>query len=181
MPITIRRMTEDDVDAAGDVQQRAFPRQRECRAYVACNFRAYPRMQYFVAETDDRVVGYILWTHKSGFRPEVVLELEQMAVDIDCQGQGIGRRLILETLPQVIEQIHGSGARLKHILVNTRADNYAQRLYQSTLGAEVAATVANLFSHDEVYMVARDFEESEHYKRLMLNYSESDAIIASEE
>ena len=171
MSIIIRRMIESDIAAAGDVQQRAFPRQRDCRLYVACNFRAYPRMQYFVAETDGHIVGYILWTYKSGFRAEVVIEREQMAVDPICQGQGIGRRLILETLPHIIEQIHASGAHLKHVLVNTRIDNPAQKLYRDTLGAEVAAVVPKLFTHDEVFMVARDFEDSEHYRKMVQRLS----------
>jgi predicted N-acetyltransferase YhbS len=179
MSVTIRRMAESDIHPTGDVQQRAFPRQRECQLYVACNFRAYPRMQYFVAEQDGRIVGYILWTYKSGFRTEVVLELEQMAVDPDCQGQGIGKRLILESLPLVIEQMHEAGMRLRHVLVNTRVDNFAQKLYHDTLGAEIAATVTQLFSHDEVFMVARDFEESEHYRDMMSKWSKPSASVAA--
>ena len=47
----------------------------------------------FVAEDNDNdnvVVGY----QKSGFRPEVVLELEQIAVTPTCQGNGVGSALI---------------------------------------------------------------------------------------
>jgi ribosomal protein S18 acetylase RimI-like enzyme len=158
LDITIRRMTEEDLDGAARVHSLAFVRQRESRAWIECNFRAYPRMQYFVAEVEGRVVGLIHWSQKSGFRLEAVLELEQLAVDPACQGQGIGRRLIQETLPLVKAQLAERGARLKHILVNTRADNYAQKLYRDTLGAEVEATIPALFSGDEVYMVARNVD-----------------------
>ena len=34
--------------------------------------------------------------------------------------------------------------------------NHAQSIYRKVLGAEVEATISNLFSGDEVYMVARD-------------------------
>jgi ribosomal protein S18 acetylase RimI-like enzyme len=40
-------------------------------------------------------------------------------------------------------------------LVSTRTDNQAQKLYRKVLGAEVEATIKNLYSADEVYMVAR--------------------------
>jgi len=40
--------------------------------------------------------------------------------------------------------------------VSTRADNYAQSFYKKVLGAKVEATIKNLFSDDEIYMVARN-------------------------
>ena len=41
-------------------------------------------------------------------------------------------------------------------MVTTRADNAAQRLYKRVLGAEVEATITNLYSADEVIMIARN-------------------------
>ncbi|CCN70093.1 3-oxoacyl-(Acyl carrier protein) synthase (fragment) [Vibrio nigripulchritudo SFn118] len=104
------------------------------------------------------MVGYIIWVQKSGFRPEAVLELEleQLAVSPKSQGQGIGRMLIKKSLPLVKEQLSSQGSVLKHILVTTRADNFAQKLYQSKLGAQVETTISNLYSADEVLMIARN-------------------------
>lgn len=42
-----------------------------------------------------------------------------------------------------------------------RADNYAQSRYRNILGAQVEATIANLYSADEVVMVARNFDMAE--------------------
>lgn len=95
---------------------------------------------------------------KSGFRPEAVIELEQLAVSPDYQGKGIGRRLITDSLPLMKQQAAEKQSVLKHILVTTRADNHAQELYKSTLGAEVEATISNLYSADEVLMIARNIE-----------------------
>ena len=115
-------------------------------------------MQYYVAERDSKIIGYIHWTQKSGFRPEVVLELEQMAVLPKIQGKGIGSKLIEESLPMIKEDLNKSGAILKHIMVTTRADNYAQKLYRKTIGAEVECTIRDLYSADEVIMIARNVD-----------------------
>ena len=45
---------------------------------------------------------------------------------------------------------------VKHIVVATQADNYAQKLYRKTLSAEVDATISNLYSADEVFMISRN-------------------------
>ena len=151
----IRPLLESDLSAVAEIHARTFPRQRLSREWIECNWRAFPRMQYFIAAEVQQVLGFIHWTQKSGFREEVVLELEQIGVDPAHQGRGIGERLIRESLPQVVEQLSSRGARLKHVLVTTRADNQAQRLYRRCLGAEVEATLTNLYSADEVVMIAR--------------------------
>ncbi|WP_338049718.1 GNAT family N-acetyltransferase [Psychromonas antarctica] len=110
----------------------------------------------FVAETNDEITGYIIWLQKSGFRPAAVLELEQLAVSPNFQGQGIGRKLINESLPLVKKQLLLHGSTVKHIWVTTRADNFAQALYKKTLGAEIETTIKNLYSADEVLMIARN-------------------------
>jgi hypothetical protein len=53
-------------------------------------------------------------------------------------------------------QLSSLGSKVKHVIVSTRADNHAQSIYRKALGAEVEATISNLFSADEVYMVARN-------------------------
>ncbi|UAX00013.1 GNAT family N-acetyltransferase [Halopseudomonas nanhaiensis] len=112
-------------------------------------------MMSFVAMHGSECVGYIIWTQKSGFRPEVVLELEQIAVAPDRQRNGIGRALIERSLPCVRAMLQQSQARVKHVMVTTRADNHAQKLYADVLGATVEATITGLYSADEVIMVAR--------------------------
>lgn len=153
--IVIRRMVPLDLEDVGCLHEIAFPRQGHSHEWIECNFGAFPRMQYFVAEEGGRVVGYIHWTQKSGFRPEVVLELEQIAVRPDRRGRGIGEALINRSLPEVGRHLRERGALLKHIIVTTRSDNAAQRLYRKTLGAEIEAVIKNLYSADEVLMVAR--------------------------
>ncbi|MFN3582250.1 MAG: GNAT family N-acetyltransferase [Pseudomonas sp.] len=148
-------MQTTDLDAAAAVHQAAFTRQRLSREWLACGLAGWPKSMTFVLTEADQVLGYCLWTQKSGFRPEAVLELEQIAVHPDCHSRGLGRALIRESLPQVRGLLEAQGAILKHVLITTRADNQAQRLYASELGAEVEAVVRNLYSADEVIMVSR--------------------------
>ena len=150
-------MTAGDVPAVAALHRQAFPRQVASEPWISCNFAAFPRMMYFVAEAKDgKLVGYIHWSQKSGFRPEVVLELEQLAVAADRRGQGIGARLIQLSLPLVQNELALRRAWIKHLMVTTRADNAAQRLYRRVLGAEVEATIGDLYSADEVVMIARN-------------------------
>lgn len=157
--ISVRAMTAGDIPAVAALHRQAFPRQLASEPWISCNFAAHPRMMYFVAEAKGgEVMGYIHWSQKSGFRPEVVLELEQLAVAADLRGQGIGALLIRASLPMVQEALNRRRARIKHLIVTTRADNAAQRLYRRVLGAEVDATISNLYSADEVVMIARHID-----------------------
>ncbi|MDG6913393.1 MAG: GNAT family N-acetyltransferase, partial [Nitrososphaerota archaeon] len=78
-------------------------------------------MEYWVIESDGQVNGYILWSEKGGFREQAVLELEQIAVQKQVRGQGMGRELILRSLEEVEKRLHERGARLKLVEVTTGA------------------------------------------------------------
>ncbi|WP_372374033.1 GNAT family N-acetyltransferase [Vreelandella venusta] len=152
----IHLMKQEDLLGTSHVHQTAFPRQSHSFEWIEYSFKAFPRHMMYVAEKEKQIVGYIIWSQKSGFRPEVVLELEQLAVSPSWQGNGIGRKLIVDSLPLVNHQLAINNSVLKHVLVTTRSDNYAQELYKNTLGAEVEATISNLYSADEVLMIARN-------------------------
>jgi ribosomal protein S18 acetylase RimI-like enzyme len=113
-------------------------------------------MRYYVSESEGNISGYILWVEKSGFRAQVVLELEQVAVRAQFRNQGVGAALIGVSLIEVSSSIASRGAELATVLVTTRTDNEAQRLYSKILGAKVVAIIPALFSGDEVLMVARN-------------------------
>ncbi len=149
-------MEENDLDKVAIVHANAFPRQGHSKEWLSCTYKASPRTLCFVIEQNNKVQGYIIWAQKSGFRPEAVIELEQIAIDPRQQNKGLGQSLIEQSLLQVKDQLSSLGSRVKHVLVSTRADNHAQSIYRKVLGAEVEATIGNLFSADEVYMVARN-------------------------
>ena len=154
--MNVRPMSEEDLGKVAVVHTNSFPRQRHSKAWLSCTFKAAPRTLCFVIEQDDQIQGYIIWAQKSGFRPEAVIELEQIAIAPSQQNKGLGQSLIEQSLLQVKDQLSSFGSNVKHVLVSTRADNHAQSIYRKVLGAEVEATINNLFSADEVYMVARN-------------------------
>lgn len=149
-------MEENDLEQVSALHARAFSRQRHSAEWLSCTLKAYPRTLCFVIEQNSQIKGYIVWAQKSGFRPEAVIELEQIAVDPSLQNNGLGQHLISHSLSQVESCLTLWGSSIKHIVVSTRADNHAQKIYRKALGAEVEATISNLFSADEVYMVARN-------------------------
>ncbi len=151
-----RAMERDDLSKASLIHKEAFARQRLSFEWLQCNLNSFPRALCYVAECELSLAGYIIWSQKSGFRSEVVLELEKIAVLPSHHGQGVGRKLIEESLLLVKDQLTLQGSKLKHIVATTRADNHAQKLYRTTLGAEVEANISNLYSADEVFMVARN-------------------------
>jgi ribosomal protein S18 acetylase RimI-like enzyme len=151
---TVRRMEAADLKAVANVHGQAFPRQLHSDSWIECNFKAFPKVQIFVAEANEEIVGMIYWTEKSGFRQEAVVDLEQLAVLPQRQGSGIGTQLIIRSLPMVAKQIAKRGARLRHLLVNTRTDNSARRIYEKTMGVKEVAIISGLFSADEVFLAA---------------------------
>ena len=152
----VRLMEKTDLDNVAEIHRLTFVRQQNSLQWIQCYFNAFPRFLNFVAEKEGKILGYIIWIQKSGFRPQAVIELEQLAVSSNFQNQGVGRQLITESLALVNNHLSLNGSTLKHILVTTRADNFAQQLYKSTLGAEIETTITNLYSDDEVLMIARN-------------------------
>jgi ribosomal protein S18 acetylase RimI-like enzyme len=157
MPMLIRNMANQDILNTAKVHAKVFPRQLLSEQWITCNFNAFPRIKYYIAEINKDIIGYIQWIEKSGFRKEVVLELEQIAILPSFQNKGIGKKLILDSLSLIKEELGKRQASIKHILVSTRTDNEAQRLYAKTLNAKPECVISNLFSADEVLMIARNF------------------------
>lgn len=150
-------MHHEDIDAVAKIHAQQFPTQHSSLKWIGCNFVAFPRIMMFVARDEkDKVIGYIQWIQKSGFRKQAVFELEQIAVMKNYQGKGIGTKLIKESLSHIKTYLSDSNSNLKAILVSTRTDNPAQALYKNVLQAEEIAVIPDLYSHDEVIMLAKN-------------------------
>lgn len=157
LSILVFPMHKSDIEAVASIHSERFPNQEDSFGWIRCNFNAYPRAMLFVARDEqDNVIGYIQWLHKSGFRKAVVLELEQIAVLGTLEGQGIGSQLIHDSLNAIKSFLQDNDANLKSILISTRTNNKAKKLYEKTLNAKEIVKINNLYSSEEVLMLADD-------------------------
>jgi ribosomal protein S18 acetylase RimI-like enzyme len=157
MGILIKKMSKEDISEAAHIGEKCFSGLRPYQKaldWITSNFNASPRTTYYIAE-ELHPLGYLLWLEKGGFREKSVLELEQICVHPEHQGQGIGTKLIIESLKDMINYLNRRGSTLKLVEVTTGTENEAQKLYKKTMDAEIAATVPDLFRGDEVIMIAR--------------------------
>lgn len=154
----VSAMTEAQIKPVAAIHREAFIRQTESELWLTSCLNAWPRMLAFTAHHEQEHLGYIIWNQKSGFRQQVVLELEQLAVAKCHQGQGVATELIQASLPIIEDLLNARGASIARIMVTTREDNGAQKLYRKVLGAEVECVLKDLYSANEVVMVAREFK-----------------------
>ncbi len=88
--------------------------------WVDCLFRAFPAYQYFVVIVDGMVAGYIGWQIHGGFlRPEPVLELEQLSVGLEFENNGLGSKLIQESIIAMREWMEKSNPRIQEGILVT--------------------------------------------------------------
>lgn len=172
--VDVRAFNFADLAEVVKIHRQAFSHDNrnedEAREWILCNYMAYPRMQYFVADLPVPYqnirgpIGYVLYMAKGGFaggNPEhrSVVELEQIGVRKDFQGMGVGTKLARESFKEIIRYFRSRGLSIKALEVTTGTSNEAQQLYRKVFGAEVAAIVPQLYREDEAVMLARFDEE----------------------
>ena len=156
--VVVKVLERDDIDKVVPIYLEAFKDTTEADAaalWFSCNLGAYPQKICFGAWQGNILLGYIVWTERGGFRDEAVWELEQIAVEVNYRSQGIGTKLILDSLESIKSHITKRGATLKLIMVSTGVNNRALRLYERALGATKEAVIRDLYSGDELIMVTR--------------------------
>ena len=160
MMLSVRSMRKEDLGVVVQIHRECFPLDNstleDARQWIGASWRATPRTAYFVLMNEEgQIGGYILWMEKGGFRKEAVLDLEQIGVTPLWRGQGGGHLLITESLKWLKDYLVLQERVLKLVTVTTSANNEAQSLYESALGAVVEATIFDLYVGNEVIMVAR--------------------------
>ena len=157
--ILIRQMLFSDIDAVAHIHIDAFPNDVEkytqSQRWIHSKFLGWPVNRYFVAVNKERIIGYILWVEMGGFRKNCVLELEQLAIAIDCRGQSVGTHLLDESLMLMTQILAKEKRYIKLVEITTGKTNEAQRLYIKTLSASVKCKKKDFFEEDEVIMIAR--------------------------
>ena len=153
MNVIVRRAKRADVDEMVKVYLDCFHGMRDpnlVRKWFECNFNAYPRMQYFVAELDGKVVGYIAIMSLSREEAKII----SFAVRKKFRGKGIGKKL----LKAAIERCKERGK--KKILLEVRVSNFvAQNLYKK-MGFKIIDIIPNYYTNGEdAYLMALDISE----------------------
>lgn len=149
-----------DLAALKKISQTCFPNDnrdaKEAALWLKAGLNAFPRLQYFAAVKDKKIVGYISWLFLGGFRSGVV-ELEQIGISPELQGQGIGEELLKGSLAKVRDYSEKKLKRnLKLVKVDTDSNNRARRFYEKNLGAKKEAVLKDFFyGNDEVIMIGR--------------------------
>jgi hypothetical protein len=87
------------------------------------------------------------------------LSLSKLRFKKQKQHQGIATKPDSSSLADVKNHLRDNLSVLKSILISTRSDNHAQVLYKKTLGAQVIATIKDLYSADEVLMLAKSLNK----------------------
>lgn len=151
MRVSVRKATIDDVNSIAMIHQQAFIRQIESHQWIKSTLAAYPRFFCYAIESE-MIVGYIFWAQKSGFRADVILELDQIAIHNDFQGLGLSKQLIIESLKDIQNQLLSKNQKIKNLLVTTGANNFARKIYENLLSAKEVAVISDLYSSPEVYL-----------------------------
>ena len=150
--MNIRNATEHDIGPISQIYLNCFPEERNHKLWVSSSFNSFPRAVYYVIEHESVIAGYILWCVKNGFRDSTVVELEQVAVDPQYSGAGLGRRLIEDSFKLFKAHVQDTGHGVGAVMVTTTEGNYAENLYKSTLNVSRAAILKGYASGDEVIL-----------------------------
>jgi len=154
----VSRSTKNDLNAIAKINLACFhgcASSIEAKKWTLCNFRAFPRFQYFVIKNNNKTIGYILWYFKGGWRKDSVLELEQIAIHPQHQGRGFGSKLIKESLKQLIKYLKKEKRKLKAVLITTGTEQGARKIYEKALGAKMVAKIKKIFRGDEIILARR--------------------------
>ncbi|MEW6998633.1 GNAT family N-acetyltransferase [Colwelliaceae bacterium BS250] len=148
----IRRAEQQDIESIAGIYQACFPKEANHKLWVESSFNSFPRGVYYVISVQGQTCGYILWCVKNGFREQTIIELEQIGIHPSSSGNGLGRALIEITLNKFKDHLSGLGHNVGAIIVTTSEGNFAEKLYQSTLGVSRAALITGFGSGDEIIL-----------------------------
>jgi ribosomal protein S18 acetylase RimI-like enzyme len=152
MAMNIRIATESDLDKITEIYKECFPNERYHHKWIRACYQSYPKGIYYVIESENTIVGYILWCIKNGFRDAIIAELEQLAVHPSYAGRGYGKSLIKISYEMYKHTISEFGFSVGAVLVTTSEGNHAENLYKSTLGVENSALIKNYGSGNELIL-----------------------------
>ena len=67
---------------------------------------------------------------------------------------GLSKKLIIESLKDVENELLQRNQKIKSVLVTTGVNNFARKIYEDLLSAQEVAIISDLYSAPEVYLKA---------------------------
>ena len=150
--MTIRQSNKFNLDGIASVYSLCFPREVNHEMWINSCFNSYPKSVYYVFMDNNDTQAYILWSVKNGFRENTIIELEQLGVHPEHAGNGIGRKLITESLALFKSHVASLELNVGAIMVTTSEGNYAEKLYTSTLGVTRNGLIEGYGSGNELVL-----------------------------
>ena len=114
--MNIRTATEHDIDSIAHIYSKCFVNERDHLVWITSSFNSFPRGVYYVVEQQGVIAGYILWCVKNGFREATIIELEQIAVDPQSSGTGLGRSLITDSFEKFKQHVEDTGHKVGAVM-----------------------------------------------------------------
>jgi N-acetylglutamate synthase-like GNAT family acetyltransferase len=156
--IQVRQIEHSETDYLNQIYSVCFPNEILQGEWIKSNMCSYPRMVYYVAEYEGKIVGYAHWSVKSGFRSHSIIELEQVAVMPEYGKRGIGEYLLAQSFLQYKAHLSLLGVGIKGIFITTREGNFAEHLYKRIFSVERQGTINHYGSGNEVILFKRYVE-----------------------
>jgi len=116
--ILVRRAVETDLSQIASINASVFLGDRDspesALEWITCWYRAWPLYQYFVIEVGSKLVGYAGWQVHGGFhRPEPVIELDQIGIEKEYQGQGLAPYLKWKCIRELADWMRQHNNRIE--------------------------------------------------------------------
>jgi len=123
MEIRIRQLGDNELEkSAAIVREEIYDTLtiKEMMSWMENGIGSFPFCQHFVATAEDEeILGFISWGLYDRLDPELVLEVNWMAVKHNFQRQGIGESLLLVSLEKVKAYWSQEGLRVRAVMVST--------------------------------------------------------------
>ncbi|MBU1119330.1 GNAT family N-acetyltransferase [Patescibacteria group bacterium] len=163
--IVVRPAEEMDLSDIITIGVNAFPNdfkdRDEAAEWIMANYKAYPRIQYFVAEEEGKILGYASWMYIGGFRSGVI-ELDQIGVHSDARGKGLGKLLLIDSFEDIKRfSKEDLEVKIRLVKISTATTNKAKAFYEKNIGAKEEVVIKDYFYGEDEALLFRRFDKDE--------------------
>ena len=137
---TIRKFSPDDINKILIIEKQAFPKTAYSRQIFLNFFRHFPDT-FIVIETDDDIIGYIMFD-KGG-------HIHSTAVKPSSRMKGFGRMLFM----------HAVKYTQKKLWLEVRSKNTGAIAFYKTMGMKITGRIPNYYQSDDALIMEMDREE----------------------